>query len=94
MRKPRFKKDYSNLRGKGAQYQELTEALDLLLDGPSSKDSKFLMELSNSAGGSKQLMPPRTINMRHRNRGGMAQSMQPGLTSPFAGTGASIMAEQ
>ena len=38
LRKPRVKKDVTCLRGKGSQYRDLTEALDLLLDGPSSVD--------------------------------------------------------
>ena len=37
-----MKKDATCLRGKGSQYRDLTEALDLLLDGPSSIDKQIL----------------------------------------------------
>ena len=36
LRKPKVKKDVTCLRGKGSQYRDLAEALDLLLDGPST----------------------------------------------------------
>ena len=55
LKKPRVKKDVTCLRGKGFQYRELTQALDLLLDGPSSKDTGVLVDLN---AGSKLLLPP------------------------------------
>lgn len=53
-----MKKDATCLRGKGggSQYRELTEALDLLLDGPSSVDKQILYDLS--AESQQQLLPP------------------------------------
>jgi len=39
LRKPRVKKDVTNLRAKGGQYRELANALDLLIDGPTVKDA-------------------------------------------------------
>ena len=56
LRKPRMKKDATCLRGKGSQYREITEALDLLLDGPSSVDKQILYDLS--AESQQQLLPP------------------------------------
>ena len=46
LRKPRIKKDATNLRGKGSQYREIADALDLMIDGPTLHDKKFLQELS------------------------------------------------
>ena len=50
LRKPRFKKDFTNLRAKGAQYQDVTRALDLIIDGPSKNDTQVVHDLSLLGG--------------------------------------------
>lgn len=85
MRKPRFKKDVTCLRRKGQQYHELTEALDLLLDGPSANDTKMLRDLS--LNGANLELPAKYKTSRNRG-GAMGHSMQPSnMTSPMAGAG-------
>ena len=82
----------TNLRKKGSQYEEVTKALDLLLDGPTKEDKQILQDLTAA---SDRILPPKPFG---RNKvANMARSVhQPNksVTSPFSEVGRDILRSQ